>query len=293
MPTSILAFMTLQYWFMAPAAVIIATLAMASGVGGATFFAPLLILALRLPPEVAIGTGLITEVFGFASGVYAYAKKRLIDYKLSMALLIVTIPLAIVGTLVAVWIPASVLKTVLGIGLVAVALSFLRSPGHGEVERLDNSIRDEYGNDKGKTSLVTAEGETITYTVCNRTEGRIIASIGALFVGMISTGLGELNGYFLLRRCRVPSRVSVATSVFVVALTALAASAGHVVNFIRVGGDDITTVLSIVIFTVPGVIVGAQIGSRIASRIPPRLMEVSLGILFVLIALLTLGEVVL
>lgn len=64
--------MTLQYWFMLPIAILIATTAMASGVGGATFFAPLFIIGLGLPPEVAIGTGLITEVFGFASGLYAY-----------------------------------------------------------------------------------------------------------------------------------------------------------------------------------------------------------------------------
>ena len=69
--------MTLEYWFMLPVATVIATIAMASGIGGATFFTPFLILALKLPPEVAIGTGLITEVFGFASGVYAYARKKL------------------------------------------------------------------------------------------------------------------------------------------------------------------------------------------------------------------------
>ncbi len=86
--------MTLQYWFMFPIAVLIATIAMASGVGGATFFSPLFILALGLPAEVAIGTGLITEVFGFASGVAAYARKRLIDYRLGVALLAATIPLA-------------------------------------------------------------------------------------------------------------------------------------------------------------------------------------------------------
>ena len=38
---------------------------------------------------------------------------------------------------------------------------------------------------------------------------------------MISTGLGEMNGYFLLQRCKVPSRVSVATNVSVVAVAAL------------------------------------------------------------------------
>jgi hypothetical protein len=37
--------------------------------------------------------------------------------------------------------------------------------------------------------LIIAKGEVITYTVCNRTEGGIIAGIGVLFVGLISTGL--------------------------------------------------------------------------------------------------------
>jgi uncharacterized membrane protein YfcA len=60
--------MTLQYGYMFPIAVLIATIAIASGVGGATFFSPLFILALGLPPEVAIGTGLITEVFGLPVG---------------------------------------------------------------------------------------------------------------------------------------------------------------------------------------------------------------------------------
>jgi hypothetical protein len=34
------------------------------------------------------------------------------------------------------------------------------------------------------------------------------SGIGGLFVALVSTGLGELNDYFLLKRCEVPSRVS-------------------------------------------------------------------------------------
>ncbi len=285
--------MTLQYWFMFPIAVLIATIAMASGVGGATFFSPLFILALGLPPEVAIGTGLITEVFGFASGVFAYARKRLIDYRLGLALLMATVPMALLGTWVAGWIDPDILKVVLGVGLFVVALSFLRAPEHKDVKRMDAAIEEEYGGEKAETCLLTAEGEEIHYTVCNRTEGRLIAGIGGLFVGMISTGLGELNGYFLMQRCRVPSKVSVATSVFVVAITALVASGGHMVRFVHSGGDTINTVLSIGLFTVPGVILGAQLGSRVASRIPQRALERGLGVLFILVAALTLGEVIL
>ncbi len=61
---------------------------------------------------------------------------------------------------------------------------------------MDGVIEDEYGGDKAETCRVTSDGEQICYTVCNKNEGRLISGIGGLFVGMISTGLGELNGYF-------------------------------------------------------------------------------------------------
>ena len=286
-------FMILDYWFMLPISVVFATVAMASGVEGATFFTPLFILALGLPPEIAIGTGLITEVFGFSSGLFAYTRKRLIDFKLGLALLIVTVPMALLGTWLTVYIPADILKTILGMGLLVVAASFLRSPEPKDIVRADDAIKDEYGGEKSETCLTTREGETICYTVCNRAEGRMIAGVGGLFIGMISTGLGELNGYFLLQRCRVPSRVAVATSVFVVAVTALVASTGHFIKFAQTGGDTLNTVLSLVIFTVPGVIIGGQIGPLVSSRISQHTLERGLAALFIIVAALMLGEVIL
>jgi hypothetical protein len=285
--------MTIEYWFMLPISILVSTIAMASGVEGATFFSPLFILALRLSPEVAIGTALITEVFGFASGLFAYARKRLIDFRLGGSLLIVTIPMAILGTWLSGIIDAEYLMIILGVGLFIVALSFLRKPEPKVIQALDSGLAQEFKAKKAETILKTADGEEIHYTVCNRTEGMTLSGIGALFMGMVSTGLGEMNGYFMLQRCRVPSKVSVATSVFVVAVTALIASAGHFIQFARSGGTVLQTVLSLIIFTVPGVIIGGQIGSRIASRIPQRLLEVGLAFLFILVAGLTLAQVIL
>jgi hypothetical protein len=278
---------------MFPISILIATIAMASGVGGATFFSPLFILALGFPPDVAIGIGLITEVFGFASGVYAYAHKRLIDYKLGVNLLVATIPAAILGSYISSSIEPNILKAVLGVGLFAIALSFLHSPDHEEVALLDNAIQAKYGGSNAETTLITRDGEEIRYTVCNHTQGRLISGVGGLFVGLISTGLGEMNGYFLLQRCRVPSKVSVATSVFVVALTALAASSAHFVQFTQAGQDVLQLVFKVVVFTAPGVVIGGQLGTMVAQRISQRTMELGIAILFILVALLTLGEVVL
>jgi len=181
---------------------------------------------------------------------------------------------------------------VLGVGLFAVATSLLRSPDVDEVSTLDAGIAAQ-ATQTPSHCLTTREGEQICYSVCNRAEGRMIAGVGGLFVGMISTGLGELNGYFLLRRCRVPSRVAVATSVYVVALTALSASAGHAMHFLRAGPDTLALVGSIAVFTIPGVVVGAQLGARLSSRIPQHTLERGLGVLFELVAVVTLGEVAL
>jgi uncharacterized membrane protein YfcA len=119
----------------------------------------------------------------------------------------------------------------------------------------------------------------------------VIAGTGGLFVGLISTGLGELNGYFLLQRCRVPSRVAVATSVFGVAFTALVAATGHLVQFVNAGPETLALVFSLVIFTIPGVIIGGQLGPSVANRISQHTLERSLGVLFTFVAVLTLGEV--
>jgi len=280
--------MSLDFWFMFPVGVLIATIAMASGVGGATFFAPLFILGLGLSPELAVGSGLVVEVFGFGSGVYAYVQRQLIDYRIGGMLLSATVPAAIAGVVIAHFVDADVLKLVLGMGLFAVAVSFLRAPDEEVEAVLDERARESA--DTAETCLVTADDEEICYTVCNTTEGRLISGVGGLFVGMVSSGLGELNGYFLLQRCRVPSSVSVATSVFVVAITALIASLGHVYQVAQGGLTDLATMGSLLLFTVPGVVIGAQFGPELARRVPDRVMEIGLGLLFILTAGLLLVE---
>lgn len=111
-----------------------------------------------------------------------------------------------------------------------------------------------------------------------------------MFVGLISTGLGEANSYALIERCRVPSRVTVATSVVVVAVTALAASLVHLVEFVGDGGDDLSTIASIIVFTIPGVLLGAQLGPEVVRRLNEQTLNRGLGVLFLVVALITFVE---
>ncbi|AUC61209.1 hypothetical protein AA637_08555 [Cyanobacterium sp. HL-69] len=282
--------MNLEYWYLFPTAIGIATIAMASGVEGATFFTPLFLIALKLPPEVAIGIGLITEVFGFSSGLFAYIRKSLIDFKLGRMLLLVSIPMALLGTWFGNIIPADVLKGILAVGLFVIATSFLKSPDKHTLELLDEDIKNIQEKKELQTCITDKNNKTYYYTIYNGTEGRLLASIGALFLGMVSTGLGQLNGFYLIQRCRVPSPVAIATSVFIVAITALIASIGHVIQFAQAGGEELQMVLNIVIFTVPGVLMGAQLGSIVATKLSQQKLERAMGILFIFVGLLIVGE---
>ena len=72
---------------MFPVAICVATAAMLSGIGGAALFIPIFVIIFPLlGPEyplaisAAIGSALMTEVFGFSSGFIGYYRKRLIDF---------------------------------------------------------------------------------------------------------------------------------------------------------------------------------------------------------------------
>ena len=96
-----------------------------------------------------------------------------------------------------------------------------------------------------------------------------------------------------LARCRVPSPVAVATSIFVVVVTVLIASAGHFYNFATSADASVLRqVFSIVTFTIPGVVVGGQIGPVVQARVNPDVTKVGIAFLFVAVGILMLTTVV-
>ena len=123
--------------------------------------------------------------------------------------------------------------------------------------------------------------------------GRLFAVIGGAFVGMISIGLAELQDYHLIARCRVPSPVAVATSIFVVVITVLVASVGHFYHFFFESEPSVLEqVVNIVLFTLPGVVIGGQIGPLLQAKVDPGLMKAAVSVLFVLIGFFMLSTLV-
>jgi len=118
--------------------------------------------------------------------------------------------------------------------------------------------------------------------------GRVYAGVGGAFLGMISVGLAELMEYHLVAKCKVPSPVAVATSIFVVVVTVLVASVGHIYGFMQEGSEAFTNALNIVMFTAPGVVIGGQFGPKVQTMLDPDKMKVAISAIFLCVGIFML-----
>lgn len=263
----------LSFWFMFPVAVVFATIAMMAGIGGAILFSPFFIIVLKLDPLLALGAGLTIEFFGFSSGLIGYLHKKSIDFAVVKKLILFTAPPTIVGVFLGRIIPVSILKSMLALLILFLAYQFLFRgkeclPKHPRCTGIAAPTRD-----KAISPLIEA-----------------MSLLGGLLVGMISSGLGEINEYNFLKKLRMPVPISSGTSVFLVAMSATVGSLSHA-YFLSKEPAVFSLVLPIVIFTAPGVILGAQIGVRLSRTIKVEAMGRFVGGLFFILGVLTLVTV--
>lgn len=259
-------------WFMVPVGIGIATIAMMAGIGGAVLFAPFFMLVLRLEPLLALGAGLVIEFFGFSSGVVGYWRRRAINFSLVKQLIVFTLPATIIGVVLGRIIPAFVLQALLALLLFYLAYQFL-ARGKECLPKHPKHTGAVKNPPTGKVTLT----------------GRLTGFFGGVSIGMISAGLGELTEYSFLRKMRLPVATASATSVFLVAMSATAGSIFHGYFLFREGSPEVfTSVLSLLVFTVPGVITGAQIGVFLSSIVGAGAMGKFAGTLFAMLGILTL-----
>jgi uncharacterized membrane protein YfcA len=264
----------IQLWWIFPVAVAIATIALSSGISGALFFSPFFLLVVGLSPAAAIGAGLITEVFGTAFGSYNYFRQRVIDFRTVRFLLIASIPAVIAGGFLSNIIEPHILRIVFGTVLVFLAAIMLYHS-----TRKDTPPTAQIWNQSSVVTEIRArDGAVFKYRTCNRTIGVSLAGIGAFFTGLMSAGLPEIITTQLVLRCHVPLRVAVATSVYVLTITALFGASVHAVSA--------QPAWNVVVWSVPGVMVGAQLGPRLSGKVPNYIAERVLGMLFLLVGAL-------
>lgn len=273
----------LAHWWVFPAAVVFSMVALAAGVSGALFFSPFFMIIVGLTPAQAIGAGLLTEVFGMGNGLRSYVQQGVVDYATAKWLLLGSIPAIIVGSVAAHYVDPTILKLIFGVGLLILGafLVFNKSPEESTPGEDEGDYMRKQAEQNEQTVIEATDGEVYRYQTCWRSPGVALSGIGGFVTGLISAGLPEIVTTQLVTRCRLPPRVAVATSVFVLAITASVGAAIHALTA--------TPVWYVVVWSIPGVIVGGTIGTRVGKYVPEELMEVGLGVVFGLVGVLVLG----
>lgn len=282
------------YWFMFPVSICVATTAMLSGIGGAALFIPIFVIIFPiLGPEyplttaAAIGTALMTEVFGFSSGFIGYHRKRLIDFRSALPFIYVAVPVAIIGALMLALLKEqeTFLKAAYAILMIALCPIILRHTPPPHI--VNRTAPDMAGTDRvteGECSTlrtVTAKsGQSYTYPVPRvGIVGSAITSLGAFLTGLLGVGIGEVIVPQLVKRNRVPVAIAAATSVFTVIVTIASASFTQITALISAGGINAIP-WNLVCYTIPAVIIGGQIGPWLQGRIAQTTMEKVIAVLF-------------
>ncbi|MEF8839679.1 MAG: sulfite exporter TauE/SafE family protein [Haloarculaceae archaeon] len=274
----------LGHWWVFPTSILFSLVALASGVSGALFFSPFFMLVVGLTPSQAIGAGLLTEVFGMGNGLLNYVRQGGVDFATARWLLLGAVPAVVLGALAAHVVPTTLLTLAFGVGLLLLG-GFLVyydppdqcEPGEGEGEYLEKK-----NNGRGMTTIETADGEVITFDTCWRPPGVGLAIVGGFVTGLISAGLPELTTTQLVVRCRLPPRVAIATSVFVLGIAAMAGAAVHALSA--------TPVWYVVAWSVPGVVIGGTVGTRVGKYVPSEIMEPALGAVFAVVGGIVLAS---
>jgi uncharacterized membrane protein YfcA len=274
----------LAHWWVFPASVLFSLVALASGVSGALFFSPFFMLVVGLSPSQAIGAGLLTEVFGMGNGLVNYVRQRVVDYATAKWLLLGAVPAVVVGAFAAHYVPTTLLKLVFGVGLLLLGgfLVYYDPPEECIPGECEGEYLQRKNTGRGETTIEATDGETFTYDTCWRPPGVGLATAGGFITGLISAGLPEVTTTQLIVRCRLPPRVAVATSVFVLAIAALAGAIVHALAA--------TPVWYIIAWSVPGVLIGGTVGTRVGKYVPSEVMEPALGVVFALVGVLVVAS---
>lgn len=241
-----------------------------TGIGGGALMTPILIVGFGIAPVVAVSTDLLYAAITKCGGIFSYARRRLVHYRVVALLLVGSLPSAVLTLkLIALLGPEAAIEQLinltLGVSLVLTSIAvFLRE----KVKQLALGLASTQVGVRLKRLrpfLTLAAGVVLGVLVT-------LSSVGA---GALGTALLIL----LYPRMSMPAIVG--TDLLHAVLLTAVAGVGHY----QMGSVDLALLLSLITGSLPGVLAGSYLGSRLSPRVMQPLMGsllMAIGLRFVL-----------
>ena len=290
----------LTYEWIFPIAVLIAVVVNMVGISGATLFVPFFSLILPLfafhfSPTESVIIGLFTQSFGISSATLGFLRYGLVDFKVAAYSLIGVIPVVIISSSIAFFIPGKALFGLISLALVISVISLMFSRHFvGDIgkEHSDNLtiIAHIHSANPEPTILTDRTGKVYSYCRCGYKKRLFGHSVGAFLQGLTGFGVGEI-GMVSMILSGIPMRVGIGTNHIVVATSAIIASFTYL--FRSMGTEAVQIPWNVIAITVPAVLIGGQFAPLIADGIKTGILEKLLIILLIglAIALVIMGVI--
>ncbi len=217
-----------------------------TGIGGGSLMVPFMVLVLNYDVKVAIATSLICIVVTSSSAASVYLKRGLVDVKTALLLEPATALGAIVGAYITLALPTRIVKGALGILLLYISITMLRRAW------------------KERANAIKDTSKKMEPSAIRKSLGIVISFLAGMASGMFGIGGGIIKVPLMTLVLGLPIKTAVATSSFMVGLTAASGGAVYLVK----GFVDPLSVIALAL----GIIPGATLGARCMRKLKPKLV---------------------
>ncbi len=251
--------MDLTYWYFFPIGVVISILSMSAGISGANFWIPVYLFFIELNPKIVFWLALITMLFGFGSGVIRNIYQGTVNWYIVKQYLIPTIPAAVIGSLLTSYVNEKILIFIFSFFI------FI------------------YGTYQLIVSITPQKAQVKHQKIYWE-----VGFIAGFLKGLIATGLGKLivPGIWNHEKIEHPSHVIGSTVVIIFIVNIVAALSR--MNPVFVSGliDNRTTLMSVLIFALPSVVIGGQIGPQIIRNADINHIKIFISLTLIFVSIL-------
>lgn len=240
------------------------------GAGGGFLLVPILLLGLGLPAKLAVGTSLTMVFFNALAGSISYARQRRVDYGSGIWFALATIPGAVFGAHLVGWLSDERFSAVFGALLMATALFLVfrpRLPGSPAAATADRPAGRRWGTVTRTFTDGFGEEHRLRYSM---PLGLAASTAVGVLSSLLGIGGGILHVPIMIYGLGFPVHVAVATSHFILAISAAVGAATH--WSLGQVAPGVSVALS------AGALLGAPVGAQLAPRVPERAILAVLGV---------------
>lgn len=245
------------------------------GLGGGVIMVPLLVFILDIPIHIAAGASIIAVVATSSVAASVYIRDEVTNLRLGMFLEIATTLGAITGASIMVGVSEALLQIIFALSLIYASFVMwfqIKQTGRSWVSKDNDWIADKLR--LGASFYDSARGETVMYGVSRSFPTFIISYIAGIISGLLGIGGGGIKVPAMNVVSSIPMKAAVATSNFMIGVTAAASALVYIRNGFCDG------------FITAPVVLGTLIGSYIGAMAALRLRGVVLKKIFIIILLL-------